>query len=93
MIKVFTILHVNLKNYSHEFLYYYHSDDQEILDENPMKVGSELISMSVDPQLPNRLRVPVTISLKNTNVCSFLNGFITILLKRIELRMSLVFRH
>ena len=33
-----------------------------------MKVGSELISMAIDPQLPGHLRVPVTVSLKNTNV-------------------------
>ena len=67
--QMFTAFHVNLRKYSHPFLYCFYSDDQEILDESPMKVGSELISMSVDPQLPDRLRVPVTITLKNTNVC------------------------
>ena len=45
-----------------------YSDDQELLDENPMKVGSELISMHIDPPLPGRLRVPVTISMMKSGV-------------------------
>ena len=57
------MLYINIK-------YYCCSDDQEVLDESPMKVGSELISMAIDPQLPGHLRVPVTVSLQNTNVCN-----------------------
>eukprot|EP00795_Rhopilema_esculentum_P013425 gene13425-4294_t len=57
------------------------NDDQEVVDENPMKVGSSLISMTVDPPLPDHLRAPVSIHLQNTNfdpkaqhVCGFWNN-------------------
>eukprot|EP00794_Sanderia_malayensis_P017447 gene17447-19192_t len=56
-------------------------DDQEILDESPMKVGSELISMAIHPPLPDHLRMPVVIDLQKINYdskaqheCAFWNS-------------------
>ena len=47
---------------------FFSSGEQEFVDENPIKVGSQLLSMSIDPPINKKLKQPVSITFANCDV-------------------------
>ena len=47
----------------------------DVMDENPVKVDSQVLSVHVEPELPQPIKVPVSFTFANDDVSLFFDVF------------------